>query len=191
MNIFYLFAGLLMLVCVAGAIGSAGILLIGFLTKNQVRKVSLPLGGFGLCASLLALGLVAGCNHLLWGPTTDPAKAYRLAFHSDPPASVRNLHGIANFGPDSAQCLIQFTTDEATFRSLLPGKLSRKHDENPSPGQPPEWWTPAVTGETEVYLHVRDGTGPNDQSGGPMFEKTFMTLNPKTGLVQYIWSACG
>jgi hypothetical protein len=47
-----------------------------------------------------------------------------------------------------------------------------------------------VTGETEVYLHVRDGTGPNDQSGGPMFEMTVMMWNPKTGLVQYIWSAC-
>jgi hypothetical protein len=34
MNIFYLFGGLLLLICFAGVLGSAGVLLFGCLTKK-------------------------------------------------------------------------------------------------------------------------------------------------------------
>ncbi len=179
MNIFYLFGGLLMLICVAGVIGSGGVLLIGLLTKKAVRKVSLSVGGLGMVVSLLALGLVAGCNHLLWGPTTDPTAVYQHAFNSPPPSTATNLQGIAYYGPDCASRYLQFTTDEATFRSILPKGLSRDDTNSPRPHEPPAWWTPAVPGQTEFYHHSRDS----------MSEATLMTWNPKTGVAQFYWQA--
>lgn len=189
MNIFYLFAGLLMLLCVAGAIGSGGVLLIGLLTKKTVRKVSLSLGGLGLVVSLLSLGLVAGCNHLLWGPTTDPAAVYQHAFHSPPPPAATNLQGIAYYGADSASRYLQFTTDEATFRSILPKGLSRDDTKGYLSSEPAKWWTPAVPGQTEFYYQSRDPDDPGRPPGAPMSERTLMTWNPKTGVVQFYWQA--
>lgn len=179
MNIFYLFGGLLMLIFGAGAIGSGVILLFGLLTKNAVRKVCLSLGGLGMVGSVVALGLVAGCNHLLWAPSTDPIAVYRGAFNSAPPASVTNLQGKFSSGPDCGFRYVQFTTDEATFRSLLPKQLSRNDANSPRPHEPPTWWTPAVPGQTEFYPH----------SGDSMSETTLMTWNPKTGVVQFYWQA--
>lgn len=190
MNIFYLFGGLLMLLCVAGVIGSGGVLLIGVLTRKTVRKVSLSLGGLGMVVSVVALGLVAGCNHLLWGPTTDPVAVYRDAFNSAPPAGSSNLQGIAYYGPDCASRYVQFTTGEATFRSLLPKHLSKgENDWSTRPSNPPEWWAPPVPGQTEVYHHSLKPDDANRPPGSSLFESTLMTWNPKTGLVQFYWQA--
>lgn len=178
-----------MLLCVAGAIGSGGFLLIGLLTRKTVRKVSLSLGALGMASSLLALGLVAGCNHLLWAPSTNPIAEYRQAFNSAPPATVTNLQGILRSGPDCGFRYVQFTTDEATFRSLLPKHLSKGETRWPTPSNPPEWWTPAVPGQTEVYHHSSNPDDPNRPPGSFHSEATLMTWNPTTGLVQFYWQA--
>ena len=188
MNIFYLFGGLLLLICFAGVLGSAGILLLGCLKKNGNRKFTLTMGGRGLCLSLLALGLVAGCNELLWGPTKDPTPVYKSAFSAAPPSSITNLQGIAIYGPDCAERVLQFTTDEATFRLLLPKHLSRKDSEIAKPNNTPEWWTPSNPAETEAYHHSSDFT-QRATNAVAAFESTTMTWNPKTGLVQYVWRA--
>jgi hypothetical protein len=190
MNIFYLFGGLLMLIFGAGAIGSGVILLFGLLTKNAVRKVCLSLGGLGMVGSVVALGLVAGCNHLLWAPSTDPIAVYRGAFNSAPPASVTNLQGKFSYGPDCGFRYVQFTTDEATFRSLLPKHLSKGGNDRPTrPSNPPEWWAPPVPGQTEVYHHSLKPDDANRPQGSSLFEATLMTWNPKTCLVQFYWEA--
>jgi hypothetical protein len=188
MNIFYLFGGLLLLICFAGVIGSVGVLLFGCLKKKGNRKFTLTIGGRGLCVSLLALGLVAGCNQLLWGPTTDATSVYKHAFNAAPPASITNLQGIAIYGPDCAERVLQFTTDEATFRLLLPKHLSRKDTEIPKPNVTPEWWTPSNPAEAEAYHHSSD-FAHRATNAVAAFESTTMTWNPKTGLIQYVWKA--
>ena len=185
MNLFLLFACFLLGLIALGAACCLGILLVSILSKHPERVLGRWMGACGLLAFLALFAIVGGCTeYVFWGEEKDPRVAFQMVLAKQPTSTVRELHGVCRYSPYGCSVMVQFVTDEQSFRTLLPSYFGSGAESERPVENPPAWWIlkPAIDLQRYSYHTDSQKRGPHGLSR----EQMWMNWNPQTGLVQ-LW----